>query len=416
MIAEIFSTGDELLSGAIVDSNSAWIAGTLTEAGIAVSRKSCVGDNLEKLTAVLLEIGGRADVAIVTGGLGPTEDDLTAEAVAGASGVALEFNDEADRSIKAFFRSRNRPEQLADRKQAMLPKGARCLPNPVGTAPGFAVKVDRCMVFCVPGVPSEMKHMLTNHVLPEIKKMAEQEQTVFLIRKLSVFGLPESVAGNHLEGFSAVFRNVKLGFRAHFPMIQIRLYATGQTESRVRQELEDAAAWVADRIGPWIFSHEGRSMEEEIGRLLICRGETLGIAESCTGGLIAHMITNAPGSSAYFLFSGVTYSNQAKIRILGVSGETLDAHGAVSEQVVQEMAQGVRKASGATYGLATSGIAGPDGGTTEKPVGTICIGIATPEKVVTRRLQLSFGNREKNKVIFAMAALELLRKEILTAS
>ncbi|MBA4366147.1 MAG: competence/damage-inducible protein A [Desulfobacterium sp.] len=412
MKAVILSTGDEILTGAIVDSNAAYIAGKLVEAGIFVYRKYCVGDNLNELISVLLEIGTRSDIAIVTGGLGPTGDDLTAEAVAGAAKVPLIFSKEADRSIKAYFHSRNRPEHLADKKQAMLPDGSICLPNPVGTAPGFITKIGQCHVFCIPGVPSEMQYLMSHAVLPEMKKRFEHEKQVFLIKKMSLFGLPESVVGERLGELSSHFPEVKLGLRAHFPMIQIRLYAAGNQEARIHEQIEKAGAWVMERLGQWIFSEAGLSMEEEIGRLLTSKKATLGVAESCTGGLISHMLTNIPGSSAYFMFSGVTYSNQAKIQFLNVSRDSLDSFGAVSDQVVREMAKGVRDVSGTTYGLATSGIAGPDGGTPEKPTGTICIGIATPEKIYSKRLQLSFEDRIKNKTIFAMAALEMLRREI----
>ena len=412
MKAVILSTGDEILTGAIVDSNAAYIAGKLVEAGIFVYRKYCVGDNLDDLIEVLTDIGTRSDIAIVTGGLGPTEDDLTAEAVAGAAGVPLIFSEEADQSIKAYFRKRNRPEHLADQKQAMLPDGSVCLPNPVGTAPGFVTKVGKCHLFCIPGVPSEMRYLMSHAVLPEIKKRFEQEELVFRIKKMSLFGLPESVVGERLGGLSSQFPEVRLGLRAHFPMIQIRLYANGSQDAGIREQIEKAGAWVMERLGQWIFSEAGLSMEEEIGRLLIHKKATLSVAESCTGGLISHMLTNIPGSSAYFMFSGVTYSNQAKIQVLDVSRDSLDSYGAVSEQIVREMAKGVRDVSGTTYGLATSGIAGPDGGTLEKPTGTICIGIATPDKLYAKRLQLSFEDRIKNKTIFAMAALEMLRREI----
>jgi nicotinamide-nucleotide amidase len=412
MKAIILSTGDEILTGAIVDTNAAYIAGKLVEAGIFVYRKYCVGDNLDELISVLTEIGTRSDIAVVTGGLGPTGDDLTAEAVAGAAGVPLIFSEEADRSIKAYFRKRNRPEHAADQKQAMLPDGSVCLPNPVGTAPGFVTKIGECHVFCIPGVPSEMRYLMSHAVLPEIKKRFEHEKQVFLIKKMSLFGLPESAVGERIGELSSHFPEVKLGLRAHFPTIQIRLYATGNQDAKIQEQIQKAGAWVMERLGQWMFSEAGLSMEEEIGRLLTSKKATLSVAESCTGGLISHMLTNTPGSSAYFMFSGVTYSNQAKIQFLNVSRDSLDSYGAVSQQVVREMAKGVRDVSGTTYGLATSGVAGPDGGTPEKPTGTICIGIATPEKNYAKTLQLSFEDRIKNKTIFAMAALELLRREI----
>jgi len=416
MIAEILSTGDEILTGALIDSNSAYIASLMVEHGIVSSRISCVGDKADDITAILKDIGNRSDVAVVTGGLGPTEDDLTSECVARAAGVKLVFNEEADRSIKEFFKSRKRLQHLSDGKQAMLPEDSECIPNPVGTAPGFLKKVGRCMVFCLPGVPSEMKHMLSEYVLPRILAFSKTDPRIFLIKKMSLFGLPESVVGEKLKGLSQEFPEVRLGLRASFPEIQIRLYGSGTGEDDVRTTIESAGLGVMERVGKWIYSEAGKSMAEEIGKLLGERNATLSIAESCIGGLMSHMLTGVPGSSAYFLFTGVTYSNQSKIEVLGVSSESLDSHGAVSEIVVKEMAEGIRRLSGSTYGLSISGIAGPGGGTEGKPVGTLYIGLASPENVMAHRFELSFGDRSRNKTIFAMVALEILRRKLLGLS
>ncbi len=413
MIVEILSTGDEILTGALIDSNSAYIAGRLVENGMAVARMTCVGDNLDDLTATLKEIGSRSDVAIVTGGLGPTEDDLTSESVAKAAGVNLIFNEDADRSIKEFFRSRNRLKNLSDKKQAMLPEGSECIPNPVGTAPGFSKKVGRCMVYCLPGVPSEMRTMFSESVLPGILEWFKNKQTVFLIKKMSLFGLPESAVGEKLKGLSHQFPGIRLGLRAGFPEIQIRLYGSGNDREDLYEKIENAGMWVLRKVGKWIYSETGKSMADAIGSLLREKNATLSVAESCTGGLISHMLTSIPGSSDYFLFTGVTYSNQSKIDVLDVSPESLKSYGAVNETVVKEMAAGVRRVSGSTYGLSTSGIAGPEGGTDDKPVGTICIGLATPETVHAHRFELSFGDRARNKTIFAVTALEILRRELL---
>jgi len=413
MIAEILSTGDEILTGALIDSNSAYIAGRLVENGMVVVRKSCVGDNPDDITAILKDIGNRSDVVIVTGGLGPTEDDLTSESVAGAAGVKLVFNEDADRSIKEFFRSRNRLKNLSDKKQAMLPEGSECIPNPVGTAPGFSKKVGRCMVFCLPGVPSEMRYMLSEYVLPRILELFKNEQKVFSIKKMSLFGLPESAVGEKLKGLPQLFPGIRLGLRASFPEIQIRLYGSGDSRDDVHEKIENAGLWVMGKVGRWIYSETGKSMAVEIGKLLCERDATLSVAESCTGGLISHMLTSIPGSSDYFLFTGVTYSNQSKIEVLDVSSESLKSYGAVDETVVKEMARGVQRLSGSTYGLSTSGIAGPGGGTDDKPVGTICIGLATPDNVHAHRFELSFGDRARNKTIFAVAALEILRRKLL---
>ncbi len=415
MIAEILSTGDEILTGAVIDSNSAYIAEKLTEEGIVVSRQNCVGDDLNDLVAIIKEISERSDIAVLTGGLGPTEDDLSAEAVAKAAGVPLAFDAAADRSIEDYFGALKRSRNVSDKKQAMLPEGATCLANTVGTAPGFVMKIKKCSMFCIPGVPSEMEHMLLHSVMPYIKELKGDQGQINQVKTISLFGLPEAVVGEKLKGFSEAFSCIKLGLRARFPEIDIKLYANGRGETIVEKEMVKAESMVLERIGKWVFSLTGDSMAAEIGKLLCKNKETLAVAESCTGGLISSWITDVSGSSDYFLFSGVTYSNQAKMDILGVSEENLKQHGAVHEIIAQEMAEGVRHITGATYGLATSGIAGPTGGTEDKPVGTVCIGLATPDTSYGRRLLLSFKDRQKNKSIFSMTALELLRRELIKA-
>lgn len=414
MKVEILSTGDEVLTGAVVDTNSAHIAEKLTAAGMGVTRQSCVGDKIDDLVVVIRDISRRADVVVVTGGLGPTEDDLTAEAVAKAANVALVFNDTADQSIDAFFKKLKRARNVSDKKQAMMPEGAVCLDNVAGTAPGFISKINECHVICIPGVPSEMVHMLERSVIPYIQDLQGDRQTVNVVNTLSLFGLPEAEVGEKLKGLSNEFPDIKLGLCARFPEIQIRLYAKGPDKNRIEQELNRTRAWVLERVGEHVFSHTGDSMAAEVGKLLRSTESTLAVAESCTGGLISSWITDVDGSSDYFLFSGVTYANQAKIDILGVSDQHLEQYGAVDEVIVKEMAEGARRAAGATYGLAASGIAGPTGGTAEKPVGTVCIGFASPEASFGKRYLLSFSDRLKNKTIFAMTALWLLRKELVT--
>lgn len=412
MIAEILSTGDEILTGSIVDSNSAYIAEKLVLNGINVVRHGCVGDDRAALVSAIKEIGVRADLAVVTGGLGPTVDDLTAETVAMAAGVELVYSETADRSIEDFFRNRGRLKTDSDKKQAMLPEGAECLVNPVGTAPGFMVKVGKCNVFCVPGVPYEMQRMLSDSVLPAIQKLSGNDRAVLLIRTMSVFGIPEAAVGEHLMELEEKFPGIKLGLCAEFPEIKVKLYVRSEIESNPHKIVDEASSWVLEKIGKHVFSKTGGSMAAEVGRLLGETNSTLSVAESCTGGLISHMLTNVPGSSSYFLFSGITYSNQAKTDVLGVSSKSLEKFGAVSEEVAKDMAEGARRVSGSLYGLSTSGIAGPDGGTDEKPVGTICIGVAGPDFLKGFRYNLSFGSRSRNKTIFAMAALELLRREL----
>jgi len=413
LIAEILSTGDEIRTGALIDSNSAYIAETLQATGVFVSRHLTVGDDVDAIEQALKEIANRADVALVTGGLGPTVDDLTPEAASRAAGVSLVLDRAALTAIEGFFQKMGRPMSDSNRKQAMLPEGALRLDNPIGTAPGFMLYIGACRFFFLPGVPTEMRRMLAEQVLPRLSAQEGGNRRYYPVRTISTFGLPESVAGERLVGLTEEFPEITLGLRAKFPEIQIKLYAEGDDETRAHDMLERASEWVARKMERHVFSTDGSPMEAVVGRLLRKQKATLGVAESCTGGLISHWLTEVPGSSDYFLFSAVTYSNEAKIRVLGVEEESLLKFGAVHEEIVRQMAHGVRRVSGAAYGLATSGIAGPDGGTDEKPVGTVCIGLATPEKVEARRLFFPFGDRTRKKQMFAMTALNLLRRELL---
>lgn len=419
MTAEILSTGDEIRTGTLVDTNTAYIAEKLEETGIEVTRHLSVGDDIQILVSVLLEISARSDIAVVTGGLGPTTDDLTAEAAAKAAGKKLALNESALSDIRALFEKSGRPMSPSNEKQAMFPEGAECLKNPLGTAPGFSIKIGKCTFFFVPGVPFEMKRMLADHVIPAVQKMQGKDKFLNITRTIRTFGLGESIVGERVAGITKEFGEIKLGLRASFPETHVKLYIRGNDENKMRAVLDNAVKWAVEKIGGYIFSIDETPIEEIIGRLLKEKHATLSIAESCTGGLIADIITNVPGSSDYFLFSGITYSNQAKIDILGVKPKTLEKYGAVSEETVHEMAEGVRKITGSNYGLATSGIAGPDGGTENKPVGTVCIGLAGPASTIARkykppfrRFNSSYGSRLMNKKWFAMRALEILRREL----
>jgi len=413
MIAEILATGDEIRSGALVDSNSAYIAEKLEQAGVAVTRHTSVGDDLEVLVDVMTEIGQRADVAIVTGGLGPTTDDLTTEVAAKAAGVDCELDHKALQDIEAFFKQRQRLFTESNKKQALLPKGCKPMYNPVGTAPGFQIKIGKCQFFCVPGVPPEMRLMLKEQVLPRVAELQGDARQYCLIKNISTFGMTESAVGEAVADVVNEVPGVKLGLRSWFPEIHVKLYAQGNDQNQVKALLDQATAWVTDKIGERVLSVEGHAMPKVVADLLLSKKATIALAESCTGGLIANWLTDVPGSSGYFLFSGVTYANEAKMDVLGVPQSMLEEHGAVHEETAKAMAAGARRVAGATYGLATSGIAGPTGGTDEKPVGTVCIGLATPTETIGRRLYYPFGKRLMNKTIFAVAALDLLRKELM---
>ncbi|OEU67424.1 MAG: damage-inducible protein CinA [Desulfobacterales bacterium PC51MH44] len=412
MIAEILVTGQEILSGAVIDSNSDRIAQALEKIGLEVIRHSCVGDDMETLVSIIKEIGERADVAVVTGGLGPTTDDITAEAAAKAAGVELILNRSALSDIENLFKAKKRPMSRSNKKQAMLPRGSEYLHNPVGTAPGFHLKIGRCLFFFIPGVPFEMRRMLSDVVLPQIDKLQGRSGEVNLVKTITTFGLTEAIIGERLAGLTSEIPGIKLGIRAKFPEIQVKLYGRSKDDQSLHQVMERASEWVLKKLGKNAFSDDGSSMEAVVGALLSGKKATLAVAESCTGGLISHWLTNVPGSSNYFLFSGVTYSNEAKAKVLGVSSETLKRYGAVHEETAKEMAEGVRRVAGSTYGLATSGIAGPDGGTDDKPVGTVCIGLAGPHFAKGFRFFFPFDRRLRNKKIFAMKALDLLRQEL----
>lgn len=409
MIAELLATGDEICSGAIIDTNSAYIAEKLELQGLTVTGHTCVGDRLPVVRNALDAISRRAAVAVVTGGLGPTADDRTAEAAAQAAGVELVQDPEALHNVTRFFQKRGWVMNTSNRKQALLPKGALCLTNPVGTAPGFALTIGGCRFFFLPGVPREMRVMLADYVLPEIADCMQDASVVRRIRVVSTFGQPESAVGERVAAIEDDFEDLQVGLRVVFPEIHVRLYASGISEMAVKRKLDDASAAVRDRLGKYVLSTSGQPMAAVLGELLIGRRATLAVAESCTGGLIAKQLTDVPGSSNFFLFSGVTYANAAKVGVLGVREVTLDAVGAVHEDTALEMATGARRVAGADFAIATTGIAGPDGGTDDKPVGTVCLGLATPEGAQAFRYVFTFGDRELNRRVFAAAAMDRLR-------
>jgi len=300
-----------------------------------------------------------------------------------------------------------------NQKQALLPEQAVCLRNEKGSAPGFSLIINNCRFFFLPGVPFEMSYMFNTYVLPLIQDYFGSDFQKVVVKTLASFGLYESYLSERLEGFSDRFPEISLGFRSKFPEIQIKLYARERDGYDREEDLLEAVSYLRGRLGQVIFSESGQSMQEVVGELLRQNQACLALAESCTGGLMANWMTNVAGSSEYFLFSGVTYSNRAKVDILGVSEDTLRIYGAVHEQTAREMAEGVKGISGADYGLVTTGISGPGGGSPEKPVGTVCIGLSTPEETLAKRYNFPFDNRLANKKIFAMTALDILRKHLL---
>lgn len=413
MKAEILATGDEIRTGALVDSNSAYIAERLEQIGLEVTRHLTVGDDMDTLVAIFHEIGARAEVCVVTGGLGPTTDDLSAEAAAKAAGVELALDEKALAYIEGLYKLAGRTMSESNRKQAYFPAGSERLDNPIGTAPGFSLTIGSCRFFFMPGVPHEMKRMLREQTLPRIEKLRGTEQEVALVKQISTFGSTESQIGEKVADLPQKFPGVKLGLRAKFPEIQVKLYARGNDEAAVKKLLQQAGNDALSRVADYAFSDEGKDMAQVLADLLLMEKATIAVAESCTGGLIGDSITNIAGCSAYFKMSAVCYTNASKHKVLGVSEQTLERHGAVHEETAKEMAAGAREVGDATYAISTTGIAGPAGGSDKKPVGTVCIGIATPAGAEGYRYFFPFRERERNKQVFAMTAMDLLRRRLM---
>ncbi|NDY72105.1 damage-inducible protein CinA [Desulfobacter hydrogenophilus] len=413
----VFSTGNEVLFGDTVDTNSAFLCRQLKRSGVTVIKTSAVRDDMTALVSEIKNIASAADVCVMTGGLGPTSDDLTAEALAKAARVKIKLDTAALSSMKKYFDKRGVPLIPANEKQAMLPEGAQFMENRHGTAPGFSMIIGNCRFFCMPGVPREMERMFDLKVRPQLNEITGQAGEIQVMR-LMVFGMPESRVEKALSGFSVQFPGIHLGSRIRFPMIEVRLSRLKEVVSDSQKgldgatEMNQAKQWVMEKIGPKVISDQGLTLAQEVGRLLTERGQTLSVAESCTGGLVAHLITDVPGASDYFLFSATTYANSAKEAILNVSRETLENNGAVDETTALEMATGVRAAGGSDWAVSTTGIAGPTGGSEDKPVGTVCIGVAGPLESYSQRFLLDRGDRERNKQLFAAMALEMLRKEL----
>ncbi|MBA3008676.1 MAG: CinA family nicotinamide mononucleotide deamidase-related protein [Proteobacteria bacterium] len=414
MIAEVVSTGDEVLLGDILDTNSRFLCEQFKHMGVLVRQITAVGDEVAEIGNTLEKIAGRADICLVTGGLGPTLDDVTALACAQASGQKLVLNSQALETMTAFFKKRGFEFTQDNKKQAMLPASAKVLSNLNGTAPGFFMFWDQCWFFFMPGVPSEMKSMFEDGVKPRLLDIFGLKAEIF-IERLTLFGLPESRAGVLLKGFENKFPGMRLGFRAYFPFIEVKIIYTGEGNAcdSLGKKMTDAREWVVLRLENKVVSLTGQSLEQEVGLLLKEKKYTLAIAESCTGGLVSNLVTDVPGSSDYFLFSAITYSNGAKETILKVNQKTLEAHGAVHEQTALEMARGVKIISNADWGISTTGIAGPSGGTADKPVGTVCIGIAGPGIETAKRYTFNFGTRAENKKMFTALALEVLRRHLM---
>jgi nicotinamide-nucleotide amidase len=403
MTAAILSIGTELTRGQIVNGNASWLAAELTGLGFEVLEIATVGDDPARIGAALKRLSSHA-VVVATGGLGPTSDDVTAQAVAQALGVALERDAASLEAIRRRFAALGRAMSPSNEKQADFPRGAEVLPNAVGTAPGFAVQVNGAVAFFLPGVPHEMEHMFGEHVAPRISKLASN--LTFEMR-LQTFGLPESVVGDKLAGLEQAFAGVTVGYRAHFPEIEVKALAEAGSKAEARQLATRAADEIRARLGAAVYGEGEDTFPAVVARALQARGAMLAVAESCTGGLVGHLLTREPASD-YFIADAVTYANSAKERLLGVSEEMLRGHGAVSAEVAAAMAEGVRRVTGADIGVSLTGIAGPSGGTPEKPIGLVYWAVAHAGGTVVRD-RVFAGDRGRIQMLAAYSALGLVR-------
>jgi nicotinamide-nucleotide amidase len=399
------SIGDELLCGEVVDTNASHIAAKLYEAGARVQRHLTVGDDEDAIVAALKELASASDAVVVSGGLGPTADDLTAAAAARAAAVELELSQGALEHLASFTARLPGGLHHANQKQALIPQGSALIPNPVGTACGFSFTLGKAALYFLPGVPSEMERMLEETVLPALTQRSEGGAKRIVLK---LFGISEAAAGARLEGCLDQDSPVQLAYCVKFPEIHLILRA----EAQHGEALQKAAAAVRERLGSLVFAQDEETMDTLLCALLKKRGLTLALAESCTGGMIAARITAAPGSSAYFLEGAVTYSNQAKTRMLQVPAELIEQKGAVSAEVASAMAIGARRAAGSDLALSVTGIAGPDGGTPEKPVGTVFLALADADGCSVQGYHF-LGDRAGVRSITCFTALDWLRNYLL---
>lgn len=410
--AEVITIGDEILFGQITDTNTQWIGTELTGIGIRPVRKTSVGDQADDILASLEEAHQRADVIIITGGLGPTKDDITKTTLCQYFGVEQAINDDALAFVTDFFAKRGREMTEINRLQAALPTNATYIKNWWGTAPGMWFEHEGRVYVSLPGVPFEMKHLMTEAILP---KLRDHFRTPTIKHKIiRTVGIGESFLSERIEAWEdALPPHIRLAYLPHFGQVRLRLTATGDDEAMLDRELAGQVANVLPLIEQNVYGYDSDELENVVGKLLTAKSLTLGIAESCSGGYVSSRITGVPGSSAYFQGGIVTYSNMLKIKMLGVDPATLEQFGAVSEQTVTQMAEGVRRVLGTAISLATTGIAGPDGGTPDKPVGTVWIAVATAQRTVTKLLKLG-QYRDLNIQLTATYGLNLLREELIS--
>jgi len=399
MKAEIITIGDEILYGQTIDTNSAYIGEKLNELGIEIVYKTTVGDNIKNICDALENALNRADIIIATGGLGPTNDDVTKKAVVRVFKRNLVFHEEILRKVEEGFKRRGISMPKINQNQALLPQGSKAIPNQWGSAPGIFIEEERKLFFSLPGVPLEMRSMMESDVL---KILSRKAKTKIFQKRLRTTGVPESVIYEKVEPLIRLRTGVFFAFLPSYSGVDIKL------TSRLKESLEDVEKRIKAILGDCIYGERDITLEEVVGKLLLEKGKTISVAESCTGGLIGKKFTNVSGSSQWFERGVISYSNRAKMELLDIPGDILEKYGAVSEKVAILMAEGIRKISKTDYGLSATGIAGPTGGTKEKPVGLVYIGFAHESGSFTQKS--IFGeDRNTNRERTAQAALNLVR-------
>ncbi len=411
MKAAIITIGDELLIGQTVDTNSSWMGAELSKAGFDVYRMTSIHDRRDDIIYALNEAAGKTDIVLITGGLGPTSDDITKQTLCEFFNTRLVVNTEVLHMIEDMLAQRNFPMNENNRRQAEVPESCLVLKNATGTAPGMWFEKEGTIYISMPGVPFEMKHIMYEHILPELNKRFTSQ--IIIHRNIMTYGTSEAKLAEILAGFEEDLPDpVKLAYLPAWGIIKLRLTATGEEKSVIEMMLEEQVKKLYTIIPEFIYGENEETLEMVIGRLLKAKDKTISTAESCTGGEIAHMITSVPGSSAYYKGSIVAYNNSVKTQLLGIDEETISKYGAVSEETVKEMAIAARKLLNTDFAVATSGIAGPEGGTEAKQVGTLWIAVASEKGTVTEKRILG-NDRISNIKRFSLAALNLLRKQIM---
>jgi nicotinamide-nucleotide amidase len=405
--AEIVTIGTEILLGDLVDTNTAWLSERLATLGVGIYRHTTVGDNRARIAAALEEAAARADLVITTGGLGPTSDDLTNECLAAITGRKMVEYPEAREHVDAMFRKFGRKPTANNYKQALFPEGTRLIPNPLGTAMGALLDDDGTLFATLPGVPSEMKRMFEDTLEPLIRARSDGS---IVSKTLWFAGIGESALAEQVQDFLDA-TDPTVAPLAGQGKVRLRITTRAATQREAENKIVPVEQEILARLGDYYFGEDNETLESAVGRLLKERGATLALAESCTGGLLAQRQTDLPGSSAYFKEGLVTYTNESKERLLGVPHDLLLEHGAVSEPVARHMAEGVRKLASSDYGLSITGVAGPDGGTKEKPVGLVFVGLSDAGGTIAERLDLTAWARSREAIRERSAnrAFDLLR-------